>query len=125
MYWRNIVRIYSDCHLTNERDKLVAIGGIAKQFAQSYDWGRYVAGLWSNNLVPQLMWEPADPVKSKRPSQYRAPTWSWASVDGEISFSRCFGTDPPDVMLISQFGKVLIEYPSNSPMEKLWMRNSK
>jgi hypothetical protein len=82
--WRQIVSVYSECLLTNERDKLVAIGGIAKQFAQRQNLGQYLAGLWSNDLVTQLTWKSWNPSKSSRPSQHRAPTWSWASLGGAI-----------------------------------------
>jgi hypothetical protein len=38
-------------------------------------------------LLHQLCWQPAShTIVSFRPSQYRAPTWSWASVDGPLYF---------------------------------------
>jgi hypothetical protein len=52
---------------------------------------RYVAGLWERNLLSQILWR-VDPVYengrfrylSSRPSSvYRAPSFSWASVDAE------------------------------------------
>jgi hypothetical protein len=52
------------CLLTNERGKLVAVGWIAKQFAQRWDLGPYLAGLWRNNLVAQSMWQPQNASKS-------------------------------------------------------------
>ena len=43
---------------------------------------RYLAGLWEASLVLQLAWW-SD--KTVIPSMgYRAPSWSWASIDGEV-----------------------------------------
>ncbi len=83
-HWRNIVQVYSKCLLTKECDKLIAIGGIAKHFSQRWDWGNYVAGLWGKYIINQMLWEPVSPPKSVRPQRYRAPSWSWASIDGEV-----------------------------------------
>jgi hypothetical protein len=48
----------------------------------------YLAGLWKWNLVHQLLWETSPWLTvrtfSQRPKNYRAPSWSRASVDGEI-----------------------------------------
>lgn len=81
-HWQQIVRVYSGCHLTNERDRLVAISGVAKHFAQLWDMGGYAAGLWRNYLGFQMMWRCR--VSGVRPSQDRAPSWSWASINAGI-----------------------------------------
>ncbi|KAL2055201.1 hypothetical protein ABVK25_004539 [Lepraria finkii] len=49
-----------------------------------------LAGLWSRLLPIQLIWfvrdaKQANCSPAKRPPFYRAPSWSWASVDGEVS----------------------------------------
>jgi hypothetical protein len=50
----------------------------------------YLAGLWRSQLPAQLLWQvvhsctQADHSPSYRPSDYRAPSWSWASVEAEI-----------------------------------------
>jgi hypothetical protein len=81
--WRSIVQAYSKCKLTRQRDKLPAIAGIAKSMGLKSDRGRYVAGLWEDGLLYQLMWFVED-SSGERPSEYRAPSWSWASIDGPI-----------------------------------------
>lgn len=87
--WKNAVNLYSSGNLTYESDKLVAIAGIAR-YMHSF-WPdpttRYLAGLWSHNLVFSLAWRRSSlaPFPS-RPERYRAPTWSWAAVNGEIEF---------------------------------------
>jgi hypothetical protein len=45
----------------------------------------YLAGLWKNILIDDLRWYVIH-GKGVRPTVWRAPTWSWASVDGDVSF---------------------------------------
>lgn len=86
--WHYIIRIYSSCDLTYQSDKLVAIGGLAR-WAHSWHGDQYFAGLWEESLLFQLHWNVVDCKQangqpSKRPDQYVAPSWSWASVIGVI-----------------------------------------
>jgi hypothetical protein len=46
------------------------------------DMEGYAAGLWRNYQAFQMIWRCRDPVV--RPNQYRAPTWSWATIDAAI-----------------------------------------
>jgi hypothetical protein len=46
----------------------------------------YIAGLWKNHLLNQLLWMTYPNFKKQRPLEYRAPSWSWASVIGKVSF---------------------------------------
>lgn len=88
-HWAQIVETYSKANLTQDRDKLVALSGMAKMMRDTID-AKYVAGLWEKNLECQLLWrvEPAFDFVSgkfsnpaKPPSDYRAPSFSWASID--------------------------------------------
>jgi hypothetical protein len=86
--WFELVRTYSECQLTYASDKALAISGVAKKM-QKIVGDEYVAGLWRRNLVYQLPWvvftgQQADGSPSTRPLPYRAPTWSWLSVDGIV-----------------------------------------
>lgn len=87
--WRAIVHTYSRTTLSRPGDKLVAISGIAKRMQTILD-DEYIAGLWRADLPIQLLWHTlgrkSDGALSARPCAYRAPTWSWASLDGEIIF---------------------------------------
>ena len=84
--WDNVVRTYSKTSLTCPSDKLVALSGIAKAFRSVLD-DDYVAGMWRKVLSHQLLWELSHWNIRARPFAYRAPSWSWASVDGFISIS--------------------------------------
>ncbi|CAN9244489.1 unnamed protein product [Alternaria alternata] len=81
--WRSIITIYTRLQLSYSTDKLVALGGLAKRFAQSDD--EYVAGIWSKTLIEDLTWLTRTLSRKPKPS-WRAPSWSWASVDGAVGF---------------------------------------
>ena len=88
--WRSIVLDYTSRHLTLEKDKLAVIAGVAS-IIQSKTQVQYVAGMWNYRffIEYELCWrvsERADNRQPFRPSGYRAPTWSWASVEGTISY---------------------------------------
>ncbi|KAH8808826.1 heterokaryon incompatibility protein-domain-containing protein [Xylogone sp. PMI_703] len=87
--WRRMLEAYSKSALTREEDKLVAISGLVKWMEKVLN-DTYIAGLWKKLLPSQLLWtvtycQPPNRPSSYRPKIYRAPSWSWASVEGEIS----------------------------------------
>lgn len=79
-YWWSHVEAYSSCQLTNPLDKLPAIQGLASRMAPELRLGRYIAGVWEKSLLIDLAW--VAPNRGTKPTTWRAPTWSWASVDG-------------------------------------------
>lgn len=87
--WAYLVEKYSSCSLTIPSDKLVAISGLARRACGQLGLTPqdYAAGLWISNLIYGLLYRvgrDSNNVTSRFPD--RAPTWSWASVDGDISF---------------------------------------
>jgi hypothetical protein len=46
--------------------------------------GPYLAGMWSNNLINEMLWDSTD--HRPRPSTYIAPTWSWACIPGGVVY---------------------------------------
>lgn len=93
--WYNVLADYTNRNLTFPSDKLVAISGIANVVG-SFMRDDYFAGLWRKSLPQSLLWSPYDeedlpnPGYTATPStQYRAPSWSWASVDSRISSFLC------------------------------------
>ena len=80
--WCRTVQDYTAMQLTYPtEDKFVAIGGIAEHIVQ-YTNDEYVAGLFKEDFILQLCWQPSYP--SRRASQWRAPSWSWASIDNTV-----------------------------------------
>jgi len=94
--WLHLVQVYSKRSATLSSDKLTAISALSKQYSSTLG-SQYFAGIWSFAFLRQLAWEPdyyAATLKganntrpSNRPSTYRAPSWSWASVDGPICYA--------------------------------------
>lgn len=106
--WRSLVQEYSKRSLTKGTDKLSAISGLAKlavEAPQTQDpdvdnrgsWADpppprltaddYKAGLWKSTFISDLTWCAVKPGSAYRGSiPYRAPSWSWASVDGPVRF---------------------------------------
>ena len=87
--WPRIVEAYSNCLLTNTADKLIALSGIAKKMIQIIQ-DEYLVGMWRQFLASQLLWNvekcrQINDEPSQRSMEYRAPSFSWASIDGMIS----------------------------------------
>jgi hypothetical protein len=81
--WRAVVSEYSALQLTDRSDRLPAIHGIAMQFA-AHRWDRYLLGIWESTWIQNLLWY--CPSQNPKPPGRRAPSWSWASVDGAVSY---------------------------------------
>jgi hypothetical protein len=83
--WSKVVKEYSSRLLTKGEDKLVALSGLAKEI-ESRTGDDYLAGLWRRSLPTSLLWAVSD-IKNngrRRFPGYRAPSWSWAALDGSI-----------------------------------------
>ncbi|OCK75717.1 HET-domain-containing protein, partial [Lepidopterella palustris CBS 459.81] len=79
--WYEILDSYTQMQLTYPSDILIALSGIAKDF-QQFNLDEYVVGMWKRSLLSDLCWEVDMPG---RPSTYRAPSWSWASLHGRVT----------------------------------------
>jgi hypothetical protein len=87
--WHDVVGIYSRLDMTKPGDKLIAIDGVA-QFMKRTRESRYWAGLWEDSFISDLLWTVAVgdswSTRPLRPTDWRAPTWSWASVDRQVAY---------------------------------------
>jgi len=83
--WYQIVGEYCALSLTNPSDIYPALSGIAKFFAAEIE-DDYIAGMWRRTLVSNLLWyfTGREPQPSK--SEWRAPSWSWASSGHHSDF---------------------------------------
>lgn len=81
--WCEIVSQYSRAHLTNPSDRLPALAGIARRQHEATGH-HYLAGLWRERLIFNLPWSVSGKHR-KRPT-WRAPSWSWMSVDGQACY---------------------------------------
>lgn len=71
--WQSVLCRYSNCQLTYDTDKLVALSGIAKILSPVL--GKYHAGIWSDHCLEELLWcgslrEPHEHSTSKYIGQY-------------------------------------------------------
>lgn len=91
--WHQLVEDYTSLDLTFEKDIFPAISGIAKRF-QAARPSTYIAGMWENSLLSDMLWTAAPAAGNEnsstswacRPSTWRAPSWSWAAVKGPIEY---------------------------------------
>jgi heterokaryon incompatibility protein (HET) len=90
--WKQLVEKYTLRKLTRASDKLPAISGMALKIQEIVN-SEYLGGLWRANLAEDLLWSSAPDLKNPAfmPAlrDYRAPSWSWASVDTQIRFEDC------------------------------------
>lgn len=92
--WMEMLELYTARNLTNPYDKLPALGAIAQKYSDS-SGAQYLAGLWKPTFKQGLLWRQHPSYMDKRigrpdagnPVQsngYRAPSWSWAAIDGVV-----------------------------------------
>lgn len=77
--------------ISHECDMLPAISGLAHRIEQNIG-GEYCAGLWRLDMIRGLLWKSQNIVAIGKgqyltcPAQYRAPSWSWAALNGSIFY---------------------------------------
>ncbi|KAK7985669.1 hypothetical protein PG988_003291 [Apiospora saccharicola] len=111
--WCDLVQAYTRTNLTKQSDKLVAFAGVAELVKKLYHEAErprpndgYVAGIFERHLIPMLEWHTNRfPGATTRPREYRAPTWSWASIDGRAWY---------------EFLPHVLSDPSGLPWPPLW-----
>lgn len=121
LQWYGIVEEYTRRNLMFETDKLPALSGLARG-AQKKLNSAYLAGLWRDKLHIGLSWSVLRGSSNSRLSTYGVPCWSWASIDGPISYDfadhftplvdgfMAFAVDiiqaDPEIAGIDEFGEV-------------------
>jgi hypothetical protein len=81
--WCALIDYYSECKLTKESDKLIALQGIANEMQKARQ-DRYYLGLWSGELPEQLLWLGRNLEKNEE--LLGIPSWTWASMKGRVWF---------------------------------------
>ncbi|KAK3997408.1 heterokaryon incompatibility protein-domain-containing protein [Cladorrhinum sp. PSN332] len=97
--WYSLSRDFSSRMLSFGEDKLLAISALAEHMvevcrARQLKGIVYAAGLLvaesedddadAHTWSQALLWRPERPAFARRWHKYRAPSWSWASIDGTI-----------------------------------------
>ncbi|KAH8742456.1 hypothetical protein BGZ57DRAFT_779484, partial [Hyaloscypha finlandica] len=98
--WSVIVEEYTMRKLSNSGDRLLAISGIAHYYAGILK-DVYLAGIWSHDLPAALMWEHSPGQFTHRPLEYRAPSWSWAAIDGTVDTVQEWKLVDPNLSIVA------------------------
>lgn len=92
--WGEIVGSYSERLLTHNSDKLPALAGLARQFAERNNLTEYLAGFFNFHTLTPLLWKVTETGQGTQDNEselqpidtYVAPSWSWAAVTVPIEF---------------------------------------
>ncbi|KAF8855326.1 hypothetical protein BDZ45DRAFT_805077 [Acephala macrosclerotiorum] len=121
---QNILATYGRSEVTFEKDRLVAIKGVAEKFSEILN-DEWIAGLWKKTLPGDLMWNVRKGMRTNKPApepdivertivgarpphqtssssrleSYQAPSWSWASVLGDIDCGIYCSQNSEDCMI--------------------------
>jgi hypothetical protein len=101
--WQQLLTKYSQCLFSFPKDKLTAFEGIARCIMETRPEDTYFAGSWKSTALYDLPWYRHEDDQASFPiekTRGRAPSWSWASVDGDVNFP--LATNP--------FQKVMLRY---------------
>ncbi|KAK3496066.1 heterokaryon incompatibility protein-domain-containing protein [Neurospora crassa] len=84
--WLGKIHRYSSCDITKTKDRLIAFSGIAQRYAQDqgHDLNDYLAGIWRQELPHYLLFRATHEKPTYRSDEYRAPSWSWISLEGPV-----------------------------------------
>lgn len=97
--WLQILFEYSMRTLSYPEDRLLAISGIANYYSTVLK-DEYLAGIWRHDLPAGLMWGNIG-RNFPRPLQSRAPSWSWAAVDGSVRTLKTSSLVDPQLTVVS------------------------
>ncbi|RSL52152.1 hypothetical protein CEP54_011055 [Fusarium duplospermum] len=87
--WRQVVEDYSFLKLSSEKDRLIALGAVAKQLSYSRPGEQYLAGMWSATLLIDLCWcvpEGNWDYREEPGEKTTMPSWSWASRAKHVKY---------------------------------------
>jgi len=89
--WEYSISHYSNCGLSKSFDKLMALSGLARRLHNCLEErDTYLASLWRSQLPRSLLWRNSGNIKLEnlgtRLMDYRAPSWSWASLSNVVKF---------------------------------------
>lgn len=76
--WYRLLENYCQRSLTFEKNRFYAISSLAQEIQQQTHM-TYIVGLWKEDFLIGLLW--SIDCRGRRPAKYRAPSFSWASLD--------------------------------------------
>ncbi|KAF4784150.1 Heterokaryon incompatibility [Colletotrichum scovillei] len=121
--WDNVVQAYTETSFSKGKDRLPGLSGLAHDFKSRClsEQDTYLAGMWKSHIIQNLCWlARAFPGSTHYeysrfnfPERYRAPSWSWASVDlpVECGFSIGYGKESS----LADFRDAQLSFEGNDP----------
>lgn len=105
---------YSLRSFTFVSDKLPAIAGLARLGSTPRD--EYYFGAFKDSIIPSLLWHHLGRIENGKYEHVkqdnmrrRAPSWSWASVDGKVNFLTGYNNDSIDIKEFRMDGSIYLE----------------
>ena len=87
--WLSFIKFYSKSSFTQPADRLIALSSIVRSVQVELFGTTYFAGIWKEHLAQCLSWKSERSCSAHLRRRYlaMAPSWSWASVPGDIAYS--------------------------------------
>ncbi|RMZ71847.1 HET domain-containing [Pyrenophora seminiperda CCB06] len=95
--WFMMIRQYTSRDLTKKSDKLPALSGILSELEKRLPGDKCYAGLWKSWFARGMLWRLQSPKIdmniTKQPCRvsWRAPSWSFASLEGVVLYETYYG----------------------------------
>ncbi|KAI8660254.1 HET domain-containing protein [Fusarium keratoplasticum] len=89
--WKTIILQYTERELSDPNDRLRAVSGITTELEKLWRDSN-IWGLWRKWFISLLAWYKVEIDRVDKRNLGRAPSWSWASLDGRINYK-----DPVEV----------------------------
>lgn len=85
--WDNLVDGFTERNLSHDSDRLVAFSGIIAEF-EAAGSGDIIMGVWKEQPIETMSWfvSPSQAITTRRLQTQIAPSWSWASLIGQVKF---------------------------------------
>ena len=83
--WKTIVQQYTERKLTDPEDRLQAFMGITTELETLWH-DTNIYGLWKKSFIELLAWYKPHTDREQGRCLERAPSWSWASLNGVIFY---------------------------------------
>lgn len=112
--WKWMIGEYSNCNLSfPHKDKLTALSGLAQRLCTLWD-DEYIAGFFKSDILWHTLWERYGKATKCAQGPYRAPSWSWASMDGAVIMAN-YGTGSEGQLMASVINAEAILVDESNP----------
>ncbi|UZP36445.1 hypothetical protein NXS19_004261 [Fusarium pseudograminearum] len=98
--WKTILRQYTERDLTDSGDRLPAITGIIAELQNVWK-DTAIYGHWVEWFVQLLAWQKPEDDRTKERYLSRAPSWSWASINGRIHYDETIENEDAKMEIVT------------------------